>query len=315
MCAIFGLIDYNSALSTRAKEKILKVLSKECEARGTDATGFAFNNGSHLTVYKRPQPAHKVKLRLPENVKVVMGHTRLSTQGSEKFNFNNHPFIGRTKEGSFALAHNGVLSNDELLRKTKGIPKSLIETDSYIAVQLLEQAGELNFDSLQNMAEDVIGSFVFTVLDDKDNIYFVRGNNPLCIYNFEYLGIYLYASTKEILDRAVRKLGLSRLSKTEIPVSYGDILKIDSFGSISRSTFDSWGYLLGGFYDCEEEYTFGGYQLQQLKEFARCFGIDERWVEDLYLCGYTADEIEELLYEPDEMAAAINMLDYEELYC
>lgn len=315
MCAVFGLIDYNSALSTRAKEKILKVLSKECEARGTDATGFAFNSGNHLTVFKRPQPAHKVKLRLPENARVIMGHTRLSTQGSEKLNFNNHPFVGRTKEGSFALAHNGVLSNDELLRKTKGIPKSLIETDSYIAVQLLEQAGELSLDSLRNMAEDVIGSFVFTVLDDKDNIYFVRGNNPLCIYNFEYLGIYLYASTREILDRAVRKLGLSRLSKTEIPVSYGDIVRIDSFGAITRSAFESWGYSLGSLCDYYDDYSLGGYQLQQLKEFARCFGIDEHWVEELYLCGYTTDEIEELLYEPEEMAAAINMLDYEELYC
>ena len=265
MCAVFGLIDYNSALSTRAKEKILKVLSKECEARGTDATGFAFNGGNHLTVFKRPQPAHKVKLRLPENARAIMGHTRMSTQGSEKLNFNNHPFVGRTKDGSFALAHNGVLSNDELLRKSKNIPKPVIETDSYIAVQLLEQAGELSFESIRNMAEDVLGSFVFTILDDRDNVYFVRGNNPLCIYNFEYFGIYLYASTKEILDRAVRKLGLARLSKTEIPVSCGDILKIDSFGSITRSTFDSWGYLLGGFYDYEEEYSLGGHQLQQLR--------------------------------------------------
>lgn len=315
MCAVFGLIDYNSALSTRAKEKILKVLSKECEARGTDATGFAFNSGNHITVFKRPQPAHKVKLRLPENTRVIMGHTRLSTQGSEKLNFNNHPFVGRTKEGSFALAHNGVLSNDDLLRKTKGIPKSLIETDSYIAVQLLEQAGELSFESIRNMDEDVLGSFVFTILDDRDNVYLVRGNNPLCIYNFDFLGIYLYASTKEILDRAVRKLGLARLSKTEIPVSCGDILKIDSFGSITRSTFDSWGYLLGGFYDYEEEHTFGGNQLQQLREFARCFGLDEHVVDELYLYGYTADEIEELLYEPEELANAINMIDYEELYC
>ena len=315
MCAVFGLIDYNSALSTRAKEKILKVLSKECEARGTDATGFAFNGRNHLTVFKRPQPAHKVKLRLPENARAIMGHTRMSTQGSEKLNFNNHPFVGRTKDGSFALAHNGVLSNDELLRKSKNIPKPVIETDSYIAVQLLEQAGELSFESIRNMAEDVLGSFVFTILDDRDNVYFVRGNNPLCIYNFEYFGIYLYASTKEILDRAVRKLGLARLSKTEIPVSCGDILKIDSFGSITRSTFDSWGYLLGGFYDYDEERSFGGHQLQQLREFARCFGLDEHLVDELYLYGYTADEIEELLYEPEELANAINMIDYEELYC
>ena len=40
-----------------------------------------------------------------------------------------------------------------------------VETDSYVAVQLLEQQKTLDFDSLQAMAEKVEGSFVFTVLD------------------------------------------------------------------------------------------------------------------------------------------------------
>ena len=44
MCAIFGLIDYNHTLNAKQREKVLRVLSHECEERGTDATGYAYNS-------------------------------------------------------------------------------------------------------------------------------------------------------------------------------------------------------------------------------------------------------------------------------
>ena len=50
----------------------------------------------------------------------------------------------------FALAHNGILGNDRLLRKKKKLPVTRIETDSYVAVQLLERYGELSSKSLDN---------------------------------------------------------------------------------------------------------------------------------------------------------------------
>ena len=62
MCAIFGLIDYNHTLNAKQREKVLRVLSHECEERGTDATGFAYNSRGKLTVYKRPFAAHNVHL-------------------------------------------------------------------------------------------------------------------------------------------------------------------------------------------------------------------------------------------------------------
>ena len=55
------------------------------------------------------------------------------------------------------------------------LPLTSVETDSYVAVQLLEQQKTLDFDSLQAMAEKVEGSFVFTVLDRDDSIWFVVG--------------------------------------------------------------------------------------------------------------------------------------------
>lgn len=43
-----------------------------------------------------------------------------------------------------ALAHNGVLYNDKELRRKQHLPTTPIKTDSYIAVQLLEQGQQLD---------------------------------------------------------------------------------------------------------------------------------------------------------------------------
>ena len=117
----------------------------------------------------------------------------------------------------FALAHNGVLYNDMTLRKGLHLPKTKIQTDSYIAVQLIEQKKALNFDSLKYMAEEVEGSFTFTVLDRRDRLYIVKGDNPLCLLHLPSLGLYLYASTEEILRRAMSQMDCcsSRLLQPE----------------------------------------------------------------------------------------------------
>ena len=39
MCSLFGLMDYQNKLTTREKNRILNTLARECEVRGTDATG------------------------------------------------------------------------------------------------------------------------------------------------------------------------------------------------------------------------------------------------------------------------------------
>lgn len=95
MCSLFGFLDFHDALSYRRKQKLLQVLSRQCEVRGTDATGIAYNSDDHMRIYKRPLAAHRMRFCLPRDVKVIMGHTRMTTQGSEKKNYNNHPFVGK----------------------------------------------------------------------------------------------------------------------------------------------------------------------------------------------------------------------------
>ena len=83
--------------------------------RGTDATGIAYNFNDRLRIYKRPLPARKMKIHIPHGVNVVMGHTRMTTQGNAQFNQNNHPFLGQV-DGKSALlsritAYSGTTKN------------------------------------------------------------------------------------------------------------------------------------------------------------------------------------------------------------
>lgn len=289
MCALFGLVDYGNRFSARQRTKIISVLAKECEVRGTDAAGIAYNSGGKLHIFKRALPAHKMRFRLPENANIIMGHTRMTTQGSEEFNYNNHPFFGTANGVHFALAHNGVLSNDKLLRRTEKLPDTHIQTDSYVAVQLIEKENALCSESLKNMAEKVEGSFCFTVLNDRNELYFVKGSNPIALYKFD--GFYLYASTEEILGNALKKLNLSKYSR--VSINCGDILKLDSNGAVEIGRFDF----------CEDFY--GRYYLEPdenyLEELAFVYGIKPEDILMLFDFGYDMFDIEEILCCPDIM--------------
>lgn len=311
MCAIFGLIDYNRTFNAKQREKLIRVLSEECEERGTDATGYAFNTKGKLTIFKRPFAAHRVHLRLREDANVIMGHTRMATQGNKLDNRNNHPFSGTVGNTRFALAHNGVLHNDLTLRRQLSLPNTPIKTDSYIAVQLLEQQKTLDIKSVAEMAELVEGSFVFTVLDENNNVYFVKGDNPLALYHYENHGFYVYASTKTILDRALSKLGILVCEHTEIETTCGDILKIQPNGMIERGMFDASNLMYNYRFMCrdwwysDEPRESEPQDEKQLKDFAETVGISREDI-DLLLCyGYFVEEIEEMLYQPGMLEEAI----------
>ena len=290
MCALFGLVDYGNKFSARQRNKIISVLSKECEVRGTDATGIAYNSGGKLHIFKRAVPAHKMRYRLPENADIIMGHTRMTTQGSETFNYNNHPFFGTANGVNFALAHNGVLHNDTLLRKSEKLPETHIRTDSYVAVQLIEKERSLDFVSLNNMAEKVEGSFCFTVLTDRNELYFVKGDNPLALYKFD--GFYLYASTEVILQNALKKLNLPKFGRVNI--NCGDILKLDSNGAVEVGHFDFHEAFYGRygeyFLENDEEY---------LEELSFLYGIEREDILSLLDYGFGVFDIEEILCCPE----------------
>ncbi len=309
MCCLFGLLDYGHAFHGREKSEILSVLSRECEIRGTDATGIAYVNRNRLRIYKRPLPAHRMNFIIPEDSAAVMGHTRMATQGCERDNYNNHPFEGRCTDGRFALAHNGVLRCDTPLRKKLKLPPTRIQTDSYLAVQLLEKERALTMDSLRKMAETVEGSFSFTVLSNGNDLYFVKGNSPLCIYHFQKERYYLYASTEEILLATLQNLGWNPTDAERILPECGEILKIGRDGKTQTQLFDSllvgWQYpplrtsFPGGRMEGNHHAGGNGY-LESLRSLAGYYGYSPEDIDCLYDRGYSCGEIEEILYGEED---------------
>ena len=316
MCALFGWLDYKHIVPYKVLRRLTQALANAAEERGTDAAGISYVKNGRVTIFKRPKPAHKIRFNIPENTSAVMGHTRLTTQGNQKFNQNNHPFYGHADK-DFSFAHNGVLYNDAELRKEKNLPETHIETDSYVAVQLIEQHSKLDLDSLKNMAEMVQGNFTFTALDEDNSLYIVKGSNPMFLIHFESLGLYVYASTESIMKNTLKKVGLHKFPHTKIETTHGDIIKIDSNGFLSRSEFEDTNYRFTPWYrysydDFEDDYYTQHEQL--LFDICNTFGVDEDDVALLLDYGYSSDEIEDMMMDYDLLHTTIQNIKCNDYY-
>lgn len=106
----------------------------------------------------------------------------------------------------------------------------------------------LDFASLRYMAEQLEGSFTITVLDERDNLYFIKGDNPMCIYHYPEAGFYIYASTEDILKEALKRMPYRSLKPSKVDISCGDILKIDRNGIRSLSHFNTDKLLMSSYY-------------------------------------------------------------------
>lgn len=317
MCALFGWLDCGKKLPHKTLRKLTQELANAAEERGTDASGISYVKNKSIHIYKKAKPAHKMRFKFPERTAAIMGHTRFTTQGNQKFNFNNHPFYGKADK-EFAFAHNGVLYNDKELRKEKNLPVTHIETDSYVAVQLIEKQKKLDFEILKNMAEDVSGNFTFTILNEDNKLYFVKGLSPMFLIYFEKLRLFAYASTETIMQKALKKSGLSYYKYQVIKLSEGDILSIDSYGKIEtfEFQFDDLS-LLSKFRYGDFDYYDPSHE-DMLLEMCSCFGVSEDDVLLLLDYGYMADEIEEMLMDFDLISETVDELkeinEFKDLY-
>lgn len=126
-------------------------------------------------------------------------------------------------------------------------------------------------------------------------------DSPLCLVLFPDTGIYVYASTEEILNTAL--LGFERLlgRSQKMPTDCGEIIKIDRKGRLSRSTFDAaalycnhWGcysFPLADHHPQTERES-----VRVLKSIAATFGYTDEMIDRLLERGFTTDEVEEWLY-------------------
>lgn len=333
MCGLFGVVNYGNA-----KEEtvigLVKSLGKMSESRGTDASGIAFydKKTGALRVEKSAKAFSKFKTKKFDfgSSPFVMGHTRATTQGNANKNSNNHPFLNKYK--SFAMAHNGIISNDEELKHEFNL-KYDIETDSYIFNAVLDHLhdGVVTFDSIQDTIERIDGMYNFTILDKHQNLWIAKHNNPLYVLRINDLGLIVYASTEEILFDALHeyfdltKYLITRVGTTpfadELPTVSGDILKIDSKGNITGKKFTPHARLtpynkLSRLYYGNTSYYSTGYNYGDNFDYYKRH-YDDVWDKDDYddsnftatACGYEPfSKKGEFLFENTEDESLVSIL-------
>ena len=317
MCGLFRFSDPQHSLTEKQASALANSLARASVVRGQDATSIAYVQGGKLRIFKRPKPATRMQLRIPKGTTQLLGHVRMTTQGSEKKNYNNHPFRGALPGGDFALAHNGVLQNETSLRLRFDLPQTAVETDSFVAVQLLQSYGTVTPQTIAAMAEQLEGTFAFSILTARNDLYLVRGNNPLAVWYYPAIGLYIYASTPEILATAVIPLQYLRGKVHQtVKVAEGEILCITTEGKLRRSHFstDRIDYMRFWQSLCWPYRKDKRNRQKDLAATAHNMGFDPADVDWLLDCGYSEEEVEAALDDSDAFRALLSDACYEMLY-
>ncbi|MBK9099486.1 MAG: hypothetical protein IPM14_15505 [bacterium] len=198
MCGIMGFYSFGNTLPDR--EKITTMFSL-LESRGRDACGFAFIEDNNLIVHKKPIKSSELikeadwkSLTLP---KVMILHTRMKTQGSEKNNANNHPLFSKN---GIAIVHNGIIYND---KEIIGKKQRDGEVDSESILHLL--TAKTKSDRLKRLFDRIEGSFAVAVIDrnDPEKLILIKKDNPIDLYYDFRSDILYFCSEREIMQQSL----------------------------------------------------------------------------------------------------------------
>ncbi|EKF9791729.1 glucosamine 6-phosphate synthetase, partial [Vibrio cholerae] len=124
MCGIFGLFSQSGI-----KNNDLKVLAHHARQRGRDSSGLVFFKQDYMVEKADYDIQRLIKRVNTSSSTVVMGHSRLITNGLG----DNQPVV----RNDVIVIHNGIIVNDKDIWQATGIEKKL-EIDSEVIAALAE---------------------------------------------------------------------------------------------------------------------------------------------------------------------------------
>ncbi len=182
MCGIIG------AVAERDVIPILLQGLKRLEYRGYDSAGIAVTQGNNDIARSRTagKVAQLEALLDSEPMRGVVGiaHTRWATHG-EPNTRNAHPHLCNKR---FAVVHNGIIENFELLREQQKREDYLFtsETDTEVVVHQIHKHYKTSKDLLsavQLTTKDLLGAYALGVLssEEPDRMIAARLGSPLVL--------------------------------------------------------------------------------------------------------------------------------------
>ena len=180
-CGVFGLYDRTSTIGTTIYEGLVAL-----QHRGQEGAGIAVVHESQIGVVKG---TGLVKEALQDVSTLAghigIGHVRYSTTGIENPD-DVQPLVGTSSWGTFAVAHNGNLTNAPVLRRELELQGSKFTTtmDSEVIVHLIQRSNESTIlGTIQQACRRLEGAFSLTIVTDTMliGVRDFRGYRPLCI--------------------------------------------------------------------------------------------------------------------------------------
>ena len=169
-CGVFGIFDRTQQLNV-AKISYFGIFA--LQHRGQESAGIAVCNGKNILIYRDLGLVSEV---FDEGIlgtlegNSAIGHVRYSTAGGNNWE-NSQPILTRYRGGSFALAHNGHLINQDFLKKQLQPSASYLKernTDSHLLCQLITASGEEDIEkALEKIALQIEGAFCIVVLTEN----------------------------------------------------------------------------------------------------------------------------------------------------
>ncbi len=197
MCGIVAVLLYPRPRPDDVWQALRTVFARALisnEERGQAATGLAIVQADgQAQVYKQPMRASQfvetqsycdLMAAVRPTTTLILGHTRLPTQGSPGNPDNNHPI----EVGPVLGVHNGHIGNDvELFYRWK-LPRRA-EVDSEIIFQMLavfspQSLNGTYFPRVSECLAQMEGQFTFLALDRRcpSRLLVLKHENPLCLH-------------------------------------------------------------------------------------------------------------------------------------
>lgn len=240
MCGIAGI----HRLSDRPNAKIDALaghLLLGIEPRGKDATGYvALGDDGTITMQKASCDAfhfNKHRRVIPAEVRTILLHTRLATQGDPAFPENNHP----VQSGDIYVVHNGHIWNDGSLFDKIDMPRHG-KVDSEVIPALIRARG---WAAAPKCLAELDGNLAIAAINaaKPGELLLARGNDSPLFYVKTRGGLLIWASTPGAIYKAWgRVLGTPPKPDRIARMAVGGALRVRG-GKIRESRFKpGWGY-------------------------------------------------------------------------
>lgn len=215
MCGIFGIIAKNTSMSKHANLlKATNDLLLLSESRGKEAAGIMTYTGKAIHVYKEPVGASKFihatqyKRLITQLEKhtgdtyVIIGQTRLATNGLQTQNKNNQPVITENTLG----VHNGIIVNDKAIwKKIHKTPKYQVDTEvAFETINAYIRKGYSYKNAIKRMYATIEGSATLAMMFSYfDSVALTTNTGSLYFISAD--GNIVFASEEVLLDTWINR--------------------------------------------------------------------------------------------------------------